>query len=149
MYIKSFASLRCVLATLLLCLPASAGWARGDAGVSVESREAEASAPAIALADQIDALLADRFEAADNVPAADARRRALEDLSQFAAMTVEGLIDASPSGETRALLDARLRPILAHHQHAIAAALAGERPSAQNGTPASSGTDFPRVANAP
>jgi hypothetical protein len=119
--------------------------------MSVESREAEASAPAFALADQIDALLTDRFVAADNVPAVDARRQALEDLSQFAVMTVEGLIDASPSGETRALMDARLRPILVHHQHAIAAALAGfgERPSAQNGTPLPSAAGFPRVANVP
>jgi len=151
MFSRSPASVRCLLVALLFCLPASAGWARGDAGATVEAREREASAPAVALADQIDALLADRFVAADNVPAADARRQALEDLSQFAAMTVEGLIDASPSGETRALMDARLRPILERHQHAIAAALAGvtERPSARTSAPTPSGTDFPRIANAP
>ncbi len=151
MFIKSLASARCVLATLLLCLPASTGWARGDAGASVESREAEVSAPAPTLADQLDALLTDRFVAADNVPAAEARRQALEDLGQFAAMTVEGLIDASPSGETRALMEDRLRPVLVRHQHSIAAALAafGERPSAQSSTPLPSAADFPRVANAP
>jgi len=159
MYSHTSPALRCIVATLLLCLPATAGWARGDSAAAVTARSAPAPAVAPALADQIDMLLNARFMAASNAPSTDARRDALEDLSHFAAMTVEGLIEASPSGEMRELMDARLRPILARHQENIGAALAvlaapGERPSAQN-TLAPSGygraslNGLPRVADGP
>ncbi len=139
---------RSVLVALLLCLPGSSVWARGDAGASVVPRETEVAAPAPALADQIDALLTIRFEALDAVGVGDARRRALQDLSQFAAFTVEGLIEASPSAEIRALMDARLRPILSRHQRNIDLALSALGEQAQSSYPPS-GVDFPRVANAP
>ena len=74
-------------------------------------------------------------------------------------MTVEGLIEASPRGEMRELMDARLRPILARHQENIGAALAAlaapnARPSARN-TSAQSAygrsklSGLPRVADGP
>jgi len=159
MYTSASPMLRCIVATLLLCLPATPGWARGDAAASVTARSAPAPVAAPALADQIDILLNARFMAASDVPSTDARRDALEDLSHFAVITVEGLIAASPSGEMRELMNARLRPILARHQENIGAALAvlaapGERPSAQN-TSAPSGysraslSGLPRVADGP
>ncbi len=154
MFTSAYPTLRCVVATLLLCLPATAGWARGDAGAPVAVRSAPAPVAALALADQIDVLLDARFMAASDVPSTDARRVALEDLSHFAAMTVEGLIEASPRGEMRELIDARLRPILARHQENIGAALAvlavpGERPSAQSTYGRSMFTGLPRVADGP
>ena len=159
MYTSASPTLRCIVATLLLCLPATAGWARGDAAASVTARSAPAPVVAPALADQIDLLLNARFMAASTAPSTDARRDALEDLSHFAAMTVEGLIEASPSGEMRELMNARLRPILARHQENIGAALAvlaapSERPSAQNtsaprGYDRASLTGLPRVADGP
>src|SRR5688500_13718798 len=126
MFITAHSTLRCAVATVLFCLPATAGWARGDAAAPVAARTAAAplAAPAPALADQIDALLDARFLSASNAPSADARRDALKNLSHFAAMTVEGLIEASPSGEMRELMHARLRPILSRHQENIEAALA-------------------------
>jgi len=159
MYTYASPTFRCIVATLLLCLPATAGWARGDAAALVTSRSAPVPAVAPALADQLDMLLNARFVAASNAPSTDARRDALEHLSHFAAMTVEGLIEASPSGEMRELMDARLRPILARHQENIGAALAvlvaaGERPAAQNAAPPSaygrpSLRGLPRVADGP
>lgn len=94
---------------------------------------AEAAAPAVTLADRIDALLTARFAAVSRVTNPDARRRGLQDLDEFAVFTVEGLIDASPTGATRSHLEADLRPVLARHQQDIAAALAalGERPAAR------------------
>lgn len=94
----------------------------------------DSTAPAFALADQIDAMLTMRFTAADSVESRDARRQALEALDQFAKITVEGLIEASPSGEMRTVMDERLRPVLVRHQHNIAAALADvETPSTARG----------------
>ena len=149
MFIGAFPIVRCVLAAVLLTVPAVSAWARGDAAVSVSRAPQEVPAPASALADQIDALLADRFAAADAMASRDARRQALQTLNQFAKLTVEGLIEASPSGEVRALMDARLRPVLARHQGNIAAALAalGERPSA-HAAPSRQG-GLPHVAAAP
>lgn len=144
-----FKTVSIAFTAFLLCLPASAGWARGDAGASVSPVRTEAPAAAPALADQIDALLTARFTAAGAM-AGEARRRALKDLESFAAVTVEGLIGASPSSEMRALMDARLRPVLARHQDNIAAALAalGERPSARTSYPLTEDA-LPRVATAP
>lgn len=139
MFFRPFSVTHAIVAALLLCLPASAGWARGDAGAPAAPRMMQAPAAAPAVADQLDALLAARFEAAGSVPALEARRQALQMLSQFAAMTVEGLIEASPDAEMRALMDDRLRPILDRHQANIAAALAiGARPSARAPTPSAS-----------
>lgn len=116
---------------MLACTPA---WARGDLGADAgqaQLRDSHAPAsPQIILADRIDALLTARFAAvAAMTPAADAaglsrHRRALEDLGAFAAATVDGLLAAAPDGETRMLMDLRLRPILTRHREAIAAALA-------------------------
>ncbi len=133
---------RCALAALVFSIPVSSAWARGDAPASVSSLSREAPAPAFALADQIDAMLSDRFANADAVESRDARRQALEALNQFAKLTVEGLIEASPNGEMRAAMDARLRPVLARHQGNIAAALADTRarPAAKSAyTPSISG----------
>jgi hypothetical protein len=151
MFFRFRPTVRCALATFLLCLPAAAGWARGDAGAAVAARGAEAPAPAAGLADQIDALLSARFLAAGNAPSADARRDALNELDHFAVATVEGLIEASPSSEMRTLMDARLRPILARHQDNIAAALTalGAQPSAHNRYASPAADGFPHVANAP
>lgn len=141
------ASFRCAL-VVLACLPGHA-WARGDAVAAISRSAVQAAAPAPSLADQIDALLAARFAAANMTPVAD-RRAALEDLRQFAQVTVEGLIGAAPSSEVRSLMDARLRPILARHQTNIAAALStlDGRPPIQVRSPASA-SDFAPVANAP
>ena len=159
MYTHAFPTFRCIVATLLLCLPATEGWARGDSAASVTARSTPVPVVAPALADQIEMLLSARFMAASNAPSTDARRDALEDLSHFTAMTVEGLIEASPSGEMRELMDARLRPILVRHQENIGAALAvlaapGERPAAQNAAaPSAYGRvslrGLPRVADGP
>ena len=145
-----FPRVRLVLAALALCLPASAGWALGDVGAPIVSGQAEVTVPDPGLADQIDTLLVARFAALEGLQAAYARRLALQDLSQFAVLTVEGLIAASPSHELRSLMEARLRPILARHQSNISAALAGmgERPSARSNF-APSAAEFPHVANAP
>jgi hypothetical protein len=139
---RTFSLSRTAFAALLLCLPATAGWARGDAGAPVTPRALEtAAAPAVA--DQLDALLTARFAAAGSVPAPEARRQALQMLSQFAAMTVEGLIEAAANGEMRMQMDERLRPILDRHQANIAAALAaGERPSAPGRAPLARTGDF-------
>ena len=139
MYTHAFPTFRCIVATLLLCLPATEGWARGDSAASVTARSTPVPVVAPALADQIDMLLSARFMAASNAPSTDARRDALEDLSHFAAMTVEGLIE--------------------RHQENIGAALAvlaapGERPAAQNAAaPSAYGRvslrGLPRVADGP
>lgn len=140
-----------LFATLLLCLPTAAGWARGDAGAAMSSPKDEVAAPAPALADQVDALLTARFAAASDLTESNARRRALQELSSFASVTVEGLIDAAPGAEMRSMMDARLRPVLNRHQNNIAAALAalGERPSAQTGHTLSPADGYPHVATAP
>lgn len=159
MFINASSAVRCVVATLLLSLPASAALARGDAGAPVAVRSAPAPVAPLALADQIDSLLDARFMAASHAPSTDTRRVALQDLSHFAALTVEGLIEAAPRGEMRDLMDARLRPILARHQENIGAALAAlaaptARPSAQNTSAQgvygrSTLTGLPRMADGP
>jgi hypothetical protein len=73
---------------------------------------------------QLDTMLTARFDAAGRISSASARRQVLEELSAFAKMTVEGLIDAAPSADARASIQENLEAILAWHQDEISAALA-------------------------
>jgi len=134
---------RLVLAAFLLCFAASAGLARGETGADVDRREPELAASASALADQIDALLTARFAALNGVAAPDVRRQGLLDLSEFATVTVEGLIEASPTRPMRVHIEADLRPVLARHQRTIASALVALRERT------ASVAEAPSVANVP
>lgn len=134
MFITASSIVRSVFAVALFAAPASLAAVRGDMSPTAMPQAQDSTAPAFALADQIDAMLTMRFTAADSVESRDARRQALEALDQFAKITVEGLIEASPSGEMRTVMDERLRPVLVRHQHNIAAALADvETPSTARG----------------
>ena len=121
--------------------------ARGDAGAAAGSSEIEAPLPTMAIAEQIDTLLTARFAEAEGMED-EARRHALEDLGQFASLTIEGLIEVSPSAEVRSLVAARLQPILDHHRRRIAEALArqGDLPVVYSTTPAN---DIAPLASAP
>ncbi|MCC6912634.1 MAG: hypothetical protein IT566_02935 [Rhodospirillaceae bacterium] len=73
---------------------------------------------------QLDTMLTARFDAAGRIASVPARRQALEELSAFAKMTVEGLIGAAPSADARASIFENLEALLAWHQDEILAALA-------------------------
>ena len=121
------ALIRRLALVLSLCLPAAAASASVNSNADVSARsERTASAPAssAAVADQLDTMLTARFVATVRIASASERRKALEELRAFAAMTVEGLIDAAPSAEARASIEENLTALLAWHQGEIAAALA-------------------------
>lgn len=133
---------RLILASLVLVLASAPSWARGDANVAALSAGTESVSGTPALADQLDTLIAQRLAMIDIIAPVSAagdeasvskRRAALLALDQFVTTTVEGLIEASPNGEMRTLMDERLRPILAQYRNKISAALAslGGRADAQ------------------
>ncbi len=122
----------CIAALLILASHESIAAVRGAADVSalpggitapVEAAPAM-DAEATMLVRQLDTMLTTRFDAAGRISSASARRQALEELSAFAKMTVEGLIDAAPSADARASIQENLEAILAWHQDEISAALA-------------------------
>ncbi len=122
----------CITALLILASHESFAAVRGPADVSTFASGVPAQIDATQALDaetsmlvrQIDSMLTTRFAAAGRISSVSARRQALEELSTFAKMTVEGLIDAAPSADTRASIQENLQAILAWHQDEILAALA-------------------------
>lgn len=123
----------CIAALCLLTLASeSSASVRGAAAESALSGSVKApanaeqvmGAEASLLAHQLDAMLTSRFETAAGIASVSARRQALEELSAFAKMTVEGLIEAAPSADARASIEETLEAILSWHQDEIVAALA-------------------------
>lgn len=122
----------CITALLLLTSHESFAAVRGSADTSALSGGFNAPAEAAPVIDaettmlvrQLDSMLTARFDAAGRISSVSARRQALEELSAFAKMTVEGLIDAAPSADARASIQENLEAILAWHQDEISAALA-------------------------
>lgn len=122
----------CITALLILASHESFAAVRGSADVLARPGAAKAPVESGAvdneevtlLVRQIDVMLTARFNAAGRMSSVSARRQALEELSTFAKMTVEGLIDAAPSTVARASIQENLGAILTWHQGEISAALA-------------------------
>jgi hypothetical protein len=142
--------IRFLSAVALLCVCGTAALVRGQADLPTSGHEQKETLITSTLAVQLDALLTARFSSADKVSDLARRRSALIDLSTFAAVTADGLLNAAPSGEARIALQESLAPVLAWHQDQIAAAISA-LPNAEPAQPKLSGSrsDTVRVSAAP